>query len=131
MINREAFYDLLKEKYNVDAIYDPCSYPGIQCKYSFGSNNCLLTNLIKEAETQQKKDKIKVSFMIFRTGSILIVGKCDEVVLTIVYNFLKSIIENHFKQICQINRGKLTDESLTFRAPKKIKKKSSFITSDI
>jgi TATA-box binding protein (TBP) (component of TFIID and TFIIIB) len=131
LINREAFYDLLKDKYNVDAIYDPCSYPGIQCKYSFGSNNCLLTTLIKEAETQQKKDKIKVSFMIFRTGSILVVGKCDEVVLTIVYQFLKDIIEKHFKQICQLSRGKFTDESLTLRAPKKVKKKNSVITSDI
>lgn len=131
LINREAFYDLLKDKYNVDAIYDPCSYPGIQCKYSFGSNNCLLTNLIKETETLQKKDKIKVSFMIFRTGSILIVGKCDEVVLSIVYQFLKDIIEKHFRQICQISRGKLIDESLTIRAPKKIKKKNSVITSGL
>lgn len=131
LINREVLYDILKDRYNVDAIYDPCSYPGIQCKYSFGTNNCLLTNLIKEADTQQKKDKIKVSFMIFRTGSILIVGKCDEVVLTIVYKFLKDIIEKHFKQICQMNRGKLIDESLTLKAPKKIKKKNSVITSDI
>lgn len=131
LINREAFYDLLKDKYNVDAIYDPCSYPGIQCKYSFGSSNCLLTTLIKGADTQQKKDKIKVSFMIFRTGSILIVGKCDEIVLTVVYQFLKDIIEKHFKQICQLSRGKFTDDTLTLRAPKKVKKKKSVITSDI
>lgn len=129
LINREAFYDVLKDEYNMEAIYDPCSYPGIQCKYSYGANNCHLTQLIKEAETLQKKEQIKVSFMIFRTGSILIVGKCDEHVLSIVYNFLKTIIEKHFKQICQVNKGKWIDNSLTIKAPKKIKKKNSFITS--
>jgi len=32
-INRETLYDILKLKYNIQAIYDPCSYPGIQCKF--------------------------------------------------------------------------------------------------
>ena len=32
-INREALYDILKIKYNIEAIYDPCSYPGIKCKF--------------------------------------------------------------------------------------------------
>jgi len=32
-INRETLYNILKFKYNILSIYDPCSYPGIQCKF--------------------------------------------------------------------------------------------------
>jgi hypothetical protein len=39
--------------------------------------------------------------MIFRTGSVLIVGKCDENVLFIIYEFLKVILINEYKNICQ------------------------------
>ena len=41
--------------------------------------------------------------MIFRTGSVLIVGRCDENVLFIIYEFLKNILNNEFKNICQKN----------------------------
>jgi len=34
-IKREVLYDILKNKYNLQAIYDPCSYPGIQCKFCY------------------------------------------------------------------------------------------------
>ena len=37
--------------------------------------------------------------MIFRTGSILIVGKCNEDVLNIVYNFIKNILKNEYSNI--------------------------------
>ena len=39
--------------------------------------------------------------MIFRTGSVLIVGKCDENVLMIIYNYLKIILNNEYSNICQ------------------------------
>ena len=41
--------------------------------------------------------------MIFRTGSVLIVGRCDENVLMLIYEFLKIILRNEFKNICQKN----------------------------
>ena len=34
-INRELLFDILKSKYNIQCIYDPCSYPGIQCKFYY------------------------------------------------------------------------------------------------
>ena len=30
---------ILKMKYNLQPIYDPCSYPGIQCKFYYNSKN--------------------------------------------------------------------------------------------
>jgi hypothetical protein len=35
----------------------------------------------------------EVSFMIFRTGSILIVGKCNEEILNVIYRFICTVLE--------------------------------------
>lgn len=104
-INREILYDILKMKYNLHAIYDPCSYPGIQCKFYYNQdigiqNGCQ----ISEENKHLYKNINEVSFMIFRTGSVLIVGKCDESVLMEIYEFLKIILSNEYKTICQKNK---------------------------
>jgi hypothetical protein len=39
--------------------------------------------------------------MVFRTGSVLIVGKCDESVLMEIYDFIKILLNNEYKNICQ------------------------------
>lgn len=101
-INREALYETLKYKYNIQSIYDPCSYPGIQCKFYYNpdidiQNGCQ----ISEENKHLYKNVKEVSFMIFRTGSVLIVGKCDENVLMIIYDYLKIILNNEYKTICQ------------------------------
>lgn len=97
-LNREKFYDILKLKYKIHSSYDPCSYPGIMCKFYY--------NL--DGDTNQdgilKKGVINftvISFMIFRTGSILIVGKCEEYALREIYEYLKNIITNEHDQIYQ------------------------------
>lgn len=78
-INRESLFNILRYKYNINANYDPCSYPGIQCLYY--------------------EEDTKVSYMIFRTGSILIVGKCNETILNNIYNFIKNILLDEFENI--------------------------------
>ena len=37
--------------------------------------------------------------MIFRTGSILIVGKCDEKILNNIYNYLVTLLTNEYHAI--------------------------------
>jgi hypothetical protein len=101
-INREILYEILKFKYNIQSIFDPCSYPGIQCKFYYNpdvgiQNGCQISQEEKHLYTNIKQ----VSFMIFRTGSVLIVGRCDEDVLLIIYEFLKIILINEYKKICQ------------------------------
>ena len=101
-INREALYDILRSKYNIQAIYDPCSYPGIQCKFYY--NNDVGVQNGKQITTINKdkyKNITEVSFMIFRTGSVLIVGMCEECVLQDIYKFLKALLKAEFKYICQ------------------------------
>lgn len=101
-VNREVLYDILKFKYNIHCIYDPCSYPGIQCKFYYNPDIGLQNGCqISEENKDLYKNIREVSFMIFRTGSVLIVGRCDENVLMIIYDFLKIILNNEYKNICQ------------------------------
>lgn len=123
-INREALDDILKYKYNIQSIYDPCSYPGIQCKFYYNpdidiQNGCQ----ISEENKHLYKNVKEVSFMIFRTGSVLIVGRCDENVLLIIYEYLKIILHNEYKTICQKVSGKGSDaEEFTLKSKDKKKK---------
>ena len=41
----------------------------------------------------------KISFMIFRTGSILIVGKCDDDILNIIYEYIKNLLIKEYDMI--------------------------------
>jgi len=96
IINRNMLFDILKDKYRITALYDPCSYPGIQCKFYYNENKTVqdgICNCEKKCISSEKKCTI-VSFMVFRTGSILIVGHCDENILDIIYNYLKKLLTN-------------------------------------
>jgi len=140
-IKREELFDILKTKYDIQAIYDPCSYPGIQCKFyhntdiidseQTGVNVLNLENrdnviIEKGKQKQQKQQNItEVSFMIFRTGSVLIVGMCDEDVLMTIYKFLKQLLTDEFTQICQQIIG---DTGVSKKKNKKVRKKTIYIT---
>ena len=80
-INREKMARLLQEKYLFETAYDPCSYPGIMSKWVIPNTNN------------------RISFMIFRTGSVLIVGKCCEEDIFNLYSILKTIFNDEFNEI--------------------------------
>jgi hypothetical protein len=125
-INRDLLYDILKYKYNIQSIYDPCSYPGIQCKFYYNHDLGIQKgSQISEENKLLYKNISKISFMIFRTGSVLIVGKCDEDVLMVVYNFLKKILYDEYEGICQkVVSNNLLDNTLIIKdKKKKIRKK--------
>ena len=102
-INREKLFNILRFNYCINSCYDPCSYPGIQCEFYYNkdkSNN----DGKQEYKQEKKRDKLesnilKVSFMIFRTGSVLIVGKCTEKILYYIYNFIKNLLIDEFINI--------------------------------
>ena len=112
-INRDALYQLLKYKYRINCNYDACSYPGIQCKFFYvqGSGEqtgqqpmhsaddaATMTNKHKKA-CNDTKTHYEISFMIFRTGSVLIVGKCNEDVLHEIYEFIRTMLETEYMTI--------------------------------
>lgn len=119
-INREVLFDILKTKYNIQCIFDPCSYPGIQCKFYYDKTQETHDGSRPDIETGSKNNGlVTISFMIFRTGSILIVGMCNELILDVVYKFIKTLVQNEFTNICQ---RLSTQEELSF-----VKKKNAKI----
>ena len=66
--------------------------------------------------------------MIFRTGSVLIVGKCDENVLMLIYEFLKVVLNNEYKNISQKNTE--NNSNTVKDKKKKIRKKNIIVSID-
>jgi len=127
-INREILSDLLKFKYKIQAMYDPCSYPGIQCKFYYNPDVSIQNGCqISEENKKLYKNIQEVSFMIFRTGSVLIVGKCDENVLIVIYEFLKIILNNEYNNIRQNLPGDFEKIVSLKDKTKKIRRKTIMI----
>ena len=126
-INREKLFDILKYKYKINSSFDPCSYPGIQCEFYYDidtdSNNGRQINNIDI--TNNSDNIFKISFMIFRTGSVLIVGKCDQEILYNIYNFVKKILEDEYSDIVTNN---IDTESLV-KKKKQVRKKIIYVNS--
>ena len=124
-INREKLFDILKYKYKINSSFDPCSYPGIQCEFYYDKekddntgrqiNNIDITN--------NSENILKISFMIFRTGSVLIVGKCDEHILYNIYNFIKKILEDEYTDIVTNN----IDTESVVKKKKQVRKKIIYV----
>lgn len=116
-IDRDKLHDILKYKYRINSNFDACSYPGIQSKFYYDKT------VAGEQDGQQPKHKdyYEVSFMIFRTGSVLVVGRCDELSLEYIYRFLKNILETEYQSI--ISSSIDNKSTLNKNRKKKIRKK--------
>jgi len=114
-IHREKLHAILKsDKYGIETAYDPCSYPGVKCKFYFNNDLAFDKNIqtgviskedrtMKLSELSDSDKYTEVSFMVFRTGSCLIVGNCNEKVLMFVYDFIKQMLYDEYKHIRVIN----------------------------
>lgn len=132
-INRDELHKIMKNKYKIDTSYDPCSYPGIKCKFYFNNKNGFNKEIqngtiidedksMKLSELTESKKYTEVSFMIFRTGSCLIIGNCDENILYFIYDFIKNILHNEYNKIVvnnEVQNVKIKQE--------KIKKKTIYL----
>lgn len=123
-VNREKLYNRLKFHYKINSAYDPCSYPGIQCEFHYNKANINGPQDGQQPTGDEKKNYVKISFMIFRTGSVLIVGKCTEPMLNNIYAFLKDLLEKEYK----IVGGKLITDKKDKKKKKKIRKKTIIIS---
>jgi hypothetical protein len=103
-IDRDCLVNVLKYERKLHVSYDPCSYPGIQCKFfipavreradELGDGVCRCATSC--ATRRGSASCSEVSFMVFRTGSVLIVGRCDEVTLRAVYEWLKRMLASYY-----------------------------------
>jgi len=123
-VNREKLVDILKGKYCLSTSYDPCSYPGIMSKFYYnkdiGSVENINVNYVNQAHTEGSN---VLSFMIFRTGSILIVGKCNETILYKIYDFIKNILATEYASVSQNKLSDLNDGQSEKSGDQVIKKK--------
>ena len=168
-INQEVFYKILLCKYNIQCIYDPCSYPGIQCKFYYDYTNTSILyshatdkplysckSHLRSEETVKRVKRKKVvagepvdvelnkrndelrreqeiinnnivvmSFMIFRTGTILIVGMCEENVIQNIYERIKEILTQEY---AQISLSDIDDKTLKPIKIKKSRKRTIIVT---
>ena len=135
-INREKLHSILRsDKYNIEAVYDPCSYPGVKCKFYFDHENGFDSEKQKGriqgvdfknkmSELNQNKKYTEVSFMIFRTGSCLIVGNCSESILRYIYRFIRDLLHKEYNDIyCN------SDQIAIKEKKQKIRKKQILVTS--
>jgi len=134
-INRDTLYTILRNKYHIETAFDPCSYPGVKCKFYY--NNELSEDeqkgTINRDDRSQKlcelNDNVRyteVSFMIFRTGSCLIVGNCTEKILRFVFGFIKNILQTEFINI------RAPNEVVTQKVKQeKVRKKTITLSSDV
>ena len=109
-INRDVLFHILRNTYNIESSYDPCSYPGIKCKFYFNNERTIEQSQqngtidkedrnMKVYELIESKKYTEVSFMIFRTGSVLIIGNCSEDILIYIYEFIREILQTSYKSI--------------------------------
>jgi hypothetical protein len=136
-INREKLHSILRNKYKIESAYDPCSYPGVKCKYYFNNdvgfdfttqNGQILQEdrAMKMSELGDNKKYTEVSFMIFRTGSVLIVGNCTERILKYVFEFIKTILAAEYQNI-----HVLTEEPVNKNKKVKIRKRTIVMTNSV
>jgi hypothetical protein len=136
-INRDILHNiLLSDKYNIESAYDPCSYPGVKCKFYFNNNNGFNETLqkgkilpedraLKLSELELNKKYTEISFMMFRTGSCLIVGNCSERILKFVFEFIKKILVEEYKNI------QVPNEDTTVKIKKvKLRKKTILMSAE-
>lgn len=145
-INRDNLYNLLKYKYKISSNYDPCSYPGIQCSFYYDVKLPEQTGMMPVGFICNKKmKKIKdstlnvgitsVSVMIFRTGSMLIVGKCTETILYEIYGFLCKLFETEYatiadRQCLGAAAAAVVKKNNSIKTIRKIRKKSIYCTTE-
>lgn len=113
-LDRTRLYNILKVKYQLHTIFDPCSYPGVQSKFYYYRQNAAHNG---RRLCDSNPDAV-MSFMIFRTGSVLIVGKCEMDVLYIIYGFIRATLAAEHPYICmneaQLNApSQITDPAAT------------------
>jgi hypothetical protein len=142
-INREKLHNVLRgEKYNMDTSFDPCTYPGVKCKFYYNNDPDFhgeqKGRIVEEDRHLKMKTIItnkkytEVSIMMFRTGSGLIMGNCSDDILDYIFKFIAKILYDEFYHIRSIEDLDGTDtETVASMKQKntKLRKKTIFINT--
>lgn len=139
-INRDVLHNILRsDKYKMDTIYESCTYPAVKSKFYFyndyGFDLELQKGIIRPEDAAMKSADIcksdkytKISFMVFRTGSCLIVGNCTEEILIFVYEFVKKLLLEERERI-YMPGDENPPETKKSKNNAKLRKRKAMVTS--
>lgn len=105
-LDRDKVVNLARDQCGLETTYDPSNYPGVICRYyqpagvdTKGRCPCnppcstLRIGDKRSAATTVPAPKCqKLTFMVFRTGSVLIVGRCHHTLLHHVHGFVARML---------------------------------------
>jgi hypothetical protein len=114
----------------------------VKCKFYFNNEIGLNTELqngkimmhernMKMSELDVSKKYTEVSFMIFRTGSCLIVGNCSERILMFIFDFIKNILKNEYAVICVASEEPLIKIKKSKLRKKNVTMSNTYYNSDV
>jgi len=104
-LNRDVLHATLRSsKYGIETAYDPCSYPGVKCKFYFNNRLALDDPM--------------------QNGQILS-DDCSEPVLQVVYRFIRNILREEYSSIyvptsdqpIKIKKPKIRKRTVEFTVP--------------
>jgi len=109
MVDRDEFFDIIRNKYGIESSYNSSNYQGVKCKFYYNNETGMIPELqtgkILEKDAMKMKELVKtkkytrIAFMVFRTGSCLIVGNCSQSVLYFIYDFITNIFRTEYHRI--------------------------------
>lgn len=108
-LDRDKVVDMMINKYQLETTYDPSKYPGVVCRY-YTRDDCDTCGVCpcnppcstleigngkgrkRAAAVGDHKPCLPMTFMMFRTGSVLIVGRCGDELLSRVHKFVATVL---------------------------------------
>jgi hypothetical protein len=136
-INQTKLFQILRsKKYRIETEYDSDIYPAVKIRYYFNHKYEFdiekQTGCIEPEDLGANIDELcksgkytKINFMIFRTGSCLIVGGCSEKILKFGYTVIKHILAEEYEHI----RANYNETAVKVKKPK-LRKKVVMMTHD-
>lgn len=139
-LNLKKLYSILRNNYKIETAYEPSHYPGIKCKFYVNSQNELVSNLqsgiISQTDKKMTLEEVnngkkykKISFMLFRTGSGLILGNCHDDVIYFVFEYIKNILNTEFQHIYMQNEIEVEKDKKTKTRKKNIQVSNNYMSS--
>ena len=110
-IERQRLFEVLRDKYGMNCAYDPCSYPGIHSEFYYKVGASTQNGRQPISDEDKAFEILQLHFKVFRTGSVLILGKCAESVVQEIYEFLKELLAVSFPTVgCAIQERQASDD---------------------
>ena len=85
-IEREVLFNILTEA-KVNCLYEPCKHDCVNIKYNAST------------ETDKHNNVKNISIFVFQSGNIIITGAKDIDIINKAYDYIKTILKRHIKEI--------------------------------